>query len=154
MWVEPISDHPELVADVAHRMREWDRREIFATRPNDDCDALARDAVAIGAIGWTAGLERPIAAFGCAEMWPGVYSMWLFATDEFHQIRFSMTRLVKRRIVPMLFDAGAHRLEARSMEGHHDAQGWLKLIGARREATLKAYGKDRQDFHLYVWGRG
>jgi RimJ/RimL family protein N-acetyltransferase len=154
MWVERISARPELVAPVAFRMRERDRREIFANRWDDDPLSVANDAVKMGwQVGWTAGLEDPIAAFGCLQMWPGVWSMWLFATDNFRQIRISMTRLIVRDIVPMLFDAGAHRLEARSMEGHHEAQRWLEVIGAKREATLKGYGRAGEDFHVYAWER-
>ena len=64
-----------------------------------------------------------------------------------------MTKLIVRHIVPMLWEVGAHRLEARSMEGHHDAQRWLEVIGARREGTLKGYGREGQDFHVYAWER-
>lgn len=155
MWVERIADRPELIVPVVEGMREWDRREIFANRFDDDPMAMARDAVAMGKdVGWIAGLEdRPIAAFGCFLMWPGVWSMWLFATDEFRHIGISMTKLIVRSILPMLWEAGAHRLEARSMEGHHDAQRWLKVIGATQEATLKGYGKGGEDFHVFAWER-
>jgi hypothetical protein len=152
MWLERIANRPDLVLPVAEQMRESDRREIFATRWDDDTAALAGEAVELGRlVGWVSGLERPIAAFGCYEMWPNVYSMWLFATDDFRRIGISMTKLITRSIVPMLFKAGAHRLEARSMEGHHEAQRWLEMIGAKREATLRGYGREGQDFHVYAW---
>lgn len=154
MLLERADARPELVRHVAGNMREWDRREIFSTRLDDDVDAFAVDVLAAGPVSWVAGLpDEPIAVFGCAPMWPGVWSMWLFATDNFGQIGISVTRLIVRSIVPMLFEGGAHRLEARSMEGHTDAQRWLKLIGARREATLKGYGRDGSDFHTYTWDR-
>lgn len=153
MWHRLAQNHPEMVRHVAHNMREWDRREIFATRSDDDPDALAAAALACGRISWVAGRgEEPIAAFGCAPLWPGVWSMWLFATDDFHQIGIYVTRLVVKSIVPMMFDAGAHRLEARSMEGHTDAQRWLEVIGAQREGgPLRGYGRKGQDFHVYTW---
>lgn len=156
MWVERIANDPTLIIPVAMNMREADKREILANRCGDDLLAVANDAAAMGqTLGWVAGLgDKPIAAFGCFEMWPGVWSMWLFATDDFHQIGLSVTKLVTRQIVPMLWESGAHRLEARSMEGHHDAQRWLEVIGARREATLKGYGRDGDDFHVYTWDRG
>lgn len=154
MWLERAEDRPDHVLAVARAMREADRQEIFATRLGDDPEALAAEMLATGPVAWVAGLdEEPIAAFGCAPMWEGVWSMWLMATDDFHHIGLSVTKLVTRYIVPMLFDAGAHRLEARSMEGHDDAQRWLEVIGAQREATLKGYGREGQDFHVYTWGR-
>jgi hypothetical protein len=151
MWIERASARPDLLSFVAHNMRDWDRREIFATRMDDDVDALVKAAAGCGDVSWVAGDDEPIAAFGCAPMWPGVWSMWLMATDNFPQIGFRVTRLITRSIVPMLFAAGAHRLEARSMEGHTDAQEWLEVIGAKREATHKGFGRDGQDFHVYVW---
>lgn len=153
MWLEKALDHPLTVRRVVANMREWDRREIFATRLDESDDGLLREIAASGPVSWVAGKERPIAAFGCSPMWPGVWSMWFFATDEIHQIGISVTKLVTRYIVPMLYEAGAHRLECRSMEGHHDAQRWLEVIGASREGTLHGYGKSGEDFHVYVWRR-
>jgi hypothetical protein len=149
-----FADTIENVAHVARNMREWDRREIYATRWDDNSESLAYEVMQTGEVRWVAGLEEPIAAFGCAPMWPGCWSMWLFAADDFHRIGLSVTRLVTRSIVPMLWDGGAHRLECRSMEGHVDAQRWLSTIGAEREATLKGFGRDGQDFHIYTWARG
>jgi hypothetical protein len=152
MWLERANDRPGLVASVAANMREWDRREIFATRHDSSVAQLAEDALACGPVSWVAGQgDTPIAAFGCAPMWRGVWSMWLFATDDFGRIGISVTKLVVRSIIPMMFDAGAHRLEARSMEGHVDAQRWLEVIGAKREATLRGYGRDGDTFHVYAW---
>lgn len=154
MWVERIMDRPGCVYPVALNMREWDQREIYANRFTNDPMTVAKEAIAMGQqVGWVSGLEEPIAAFGCFEMWPGVWSMWLFATDDFRRIGISMTKLITRSILPMLWDTGAHRLEARSMEGHHDAQRWLEVIGASREATLSGYGKGGEDFHVYAWDR-
>lgn len=154
MWLERISDNPGAVFKVALNMREWDKREIYANRFDDDPMAVARQAIQMGGdVGWVAGLEEPIAAFGCYLMWPGVWSMWLFATDDFQRIGLSVTKLVKRQILPMLWQAGAHRLEARSMDGHLDAQSWLEVIGARREATLKGYGRAGENFHVFTWER-
>ena len=37
------------------------------------------------------------------------------------------------------------------MEGHTQAQDWLEVIGARRECTLSRFGREGEDFHVYVW---
>lgn len=151
MWLERITDRPELVHPIVANMRAADRSEVFATRDNDLESLLVHEIIESGTVGWVAGLDTPIAAFGCTPLWPGVWSMWLMATDDFGRIGISMTKLVARSIVPMLFDGGAHRLEARSMEGHTHAQRWLEMIGASREGTLKGYGRQREDFHVYAW---
>lgn len=150
MWFRDIDRAG--VAAVAARMREWDRREIFATRFGDDEEAFVDDVMASGPLAWVAGLgDEPIAAFGCRELWPGMWSMWFFATDSLTKIGLSMTKLIVRVIVPSIKSFGARRMECRSMEGHDDAQRWLKVIGANRESTLKGYGREGQDFHVYAW---
>lgn len=151
MWLKRAHDDPQAVLYVARNMREWDKREIFATQLDDDPVNLAELSLAGGPVCWVVGLDQPIAAFGASLMWPGVWTLWLYATDDFGQIGLSVTKFIVRYMLPMLRDAGAHRLEARSMEGHMDAQMWLEVIGATREATLRGYGREGQDFHTYTW---
>lgn len=138
---------------VARNMREWDRREIFATRWNDDAEMLALEASSIcGGLSFAAGLDRPIAAVGAAPLWPGVWSVWTFATDEFYKISTSLTKRIKRDMLSTLRAAGAHRIQCHSMIGHDDAQRWLEFLGAEREGKpIKGYGRNGEDFAMYVW---
>lgn len=152
MWVVEGLERPDLVRDVALHMRDWDRREIFATREEESVDELCFAVAHAGDYQWVAGRGgEAIAAFGCKPMWRGVFDMWLFATDNIGSIGISLTRLVRNAIVPQLFREGAHRLECRSMEGHIDAHAWLEVIGAKREATHVGYGRRGEDFHVYTW---
>jgi hypothetical protein len=150
MWFRDINT-PD-VAHIAANMREWDRREIFATRFGDDIDEFVLEASSRGPLAWTVGLgNEPIAAFGCHQCWPGMWSLWFFATDKLDTIGLSVTRLIIRAILPAIRGDDTRRIECRSMEGHDDAQRWLTVIGATREATLKGFGRDGDDFHVYTW---
>ena len=145
---------PMALSHIIGNLREWDRREVFATRADDCEDALLDDAMASGDVSWIAWDGRePVAAFGCMPLWRGVWSMWLFATDNFHKIGISVTKTIVRDIVPALWNGGAHRLECKSMEGHVQAQRWLETIGAKRECTHVNFGREGQDFHVYTWER-
>lgn len=136
---------------VAENMREWDKREIYATRWNDDPSELANDAMSSYEFGWLAFLEeRPIAAIGAMPIHPKVWGVWMFATDEFPKIGLGLSRFVVRRIKPALQEV-AHRAECKSMEGHVEAQKWLEFIGFRRESTLPGYGREGESFHVYSW---
>ena len=84
-------------------------------------------------------------------MWPGVWSMYLFATPHFQQVAWDTTRHIRRVMLPALALAGAHRAEARSAVSHVEAHAWLERLGAKREATLKGYGRNKEDFSLFVW---
>ena len=154
-WSLPLRYGDRMLASsIVGKMREWDRREIFATRANDDTEQFLDDVMNAGPVKWIAGREDlPIAIYGCKQMWPGVWSMWFFATDNFGQIGLSVTRRIVRSIVPMLFANGAHRLECRSMEGHDDAHKWLEQLGASYESTLKGYGRGGEHFRAYAWVR-
>lgn len=154
--------------DVFHIManlREWDRKEIFALQWTDDPRSLSELVTKAPAFAVVAGLERPIAYLGAMPMWPGVWSMSLFATDEWRRISTSMTKHIAGDMLPTLWSQGAHRLECRCMDGH-PSEKWLRRFGAEREGTLRAYGKNKETFHVYsivgppdvskesVWRRG
>src|SRR3990167_3144441 len=140
---------------VAENMREWDKKEIYATRWHDSAEGLARDCVRCGAFGWIAAKDDvPIAAVGAVPVHPGVWSVFMFATDDFQQISLSLTKFVIRVIIPALKATGAHRAECLSMAGHDDAHRWLEVLGARQEGPpVAGWGKGGEDFVRFVWSR-
>lgn len=141
---------------VCHNLREWDRKELFATRFDNDPDRLAMDVMGWGPFWWVAGGEvdgrdRAIAVIGATLIWPGVWSVGMFATDDFPRIGLPLTRWVRRRMIPAIVQQGIHRGECRSMEGHEAAHRWLETLGAKREGELKGYGKGGETFFTYTW---
>lgn len=153
MVVAPL-DGPA-VLHIAMNLREWDRREIFASRQTDDPYVLTDDTLAAaampGAIAWLVGLEKPIAVIGMRPMWPGVVSAWCYGTDDFELLGKSLTKLVVKSMIPQLLSQNQHRAECRSIEGHDAAHRWLEKLGFVREGTLKDCGRNRETFHLYGW---
>lgn len=140
---------------VAQRMRAADAREIWATRWNEDPHELARDAVACAPVAWTACKGHvPVACIGAGPLHPGVWRVWMYATDDFPSVGMKVTKFARRVMIPALLHAGAHRAECLSIDGHDQAHRWLEALGAAREATLGGYGRDGEDFHLYAWRRG
>ena len=75
----------------------------------------------------------------------------MFATDRLPEIGLPLTRFIKGFMVPSIFskDVGCLRAECRSMVGHDQAQKWLEAVGFRKEAKLRACGKNGEDFYLY-----
>ena len=160
VWLRPASLGDVLA--VARAMRAWDRREIFACRWDDDAEAFARGLFALcdtqGAV-WAAGRAGPagrdsaVAIVGGVEQWPGCWSALAFATDEFEDIAFGLTRRVRREIIPWMVRAGARRVECRSHAGHLKAHRWLAALGARCEARHAEAGRDGADFLTFAWRR-
>ena len=144
----------ERALQVALRMREWDKKEIYATRWHNDPAALARDCARCGTFGWIAEKDGvPVSVIGAVPVHPGVWSVFMFATDSFQQISLSLTKFVKRVIIPALKATGAHRAECLSLAGHVEAHRWLELLGAHREGEKRAFGKGGEDFVSFVWSR-
>lgn len=141
----------EDVEYIAKNMREWDKREIYASHWHDDPTELAKETMPHHLFAWTFGLDRPIAAVGAICMWPGVWTVWMFATDEFHLIALPLTKFIKRKMMPALYPF-AHRVECKTIEGHKEAQKWLDMLGAKREdGILEKYGKNKDNFIVYRW---
>lgn len=157
MTVALLRADAEAILHVSVNMRDVDREEIFATRWSDSSIDLAEDIARIPGphwAAWKAGIG-PVAIYGAMPMWPGVWSMYFFSTPHFHQIARDVTRHIRKVMMPSLaLVAGAHRAEARSSVSHTEAHRWLERLGAKREATLKGYGRKGEDFILFAWDCG
>jgi hypothetical protein len=148
--IEPLALVP--VRAVARGMRDADRREIFALRFDDDADRLAKEACLFSRFGAVACWDgAPVAVLGAAEATPGVFEVWLFATDAWPEVAVTVARWVLQVLKPALLAAGGHRAQCLSLAERHDAHRLLEHLGFVREATLKERGRAREDFHLYAW---
>lgn len=137
---------------IAQNMREDDKREIYATRWSKDPAALAKDClISSAAFGWTFGKNVPIAAVGAFPMWPGCWSVWMFATPRFPEVGLSMTRFIKKRMIPAIRNSGYNRCQCYSIFDHHEAHKWLESLGAVRESTAYNFGEKKEDFYVYTW---
>ncbi len=140
------------VGAVARAMRAADRHEVFATRFDDDPNALARDLVAVSRLGAVVAHDgRPIAAMGAVECWPGMWSVWMIATDAWPLVARVATRWARLAITSVLPAAGAYRCECRSIDGHETAHRWLRHLGAQAEAVHPGYGRNRETFITFAW---
>lgn len=148
----------EVVRYIARNMREWDRREIFALRSDDDPDALVDDMTPLlrRAHAWTAHTDagEPAAVFGAYERWPRRWSVFMFGTDSVPAIGLPLTRHVMRNVTPALEGLGMLQADCYSLDGHVDAQNWLRVLGFVEQSRLPNYGRDGETFLRFVWQRG
>lgn len=140
------------ILHVVRNMRTLDREEIFATQFDDNHDAFAATWPTWGRFGYVIGDGvEPVAVIGAIPMWPHVWTMYMFATDRFDNVGKQLTKFTKYNMLPAAAEAGALRGECKSLSTHHTAHRWLRHLGAEREATLRGYGKNGEDFDLFVW---
>ena len=142
------------VVYIARRLRALDAEEIFPLLWHDSPEDLAAGTIAAGGMA-TVALSggRPVAAFGAHLSRPQMWTVWMFATDLWPAVALSVTRNIRRKMMPAIIDSGAVRAACWSMEGHHVAHRWLEVLGAVREATIEDYGPSRKSFHCYSWTR-
>lgn len=149
------SPAPGVVAYVARNLRRADLREFRAFSAFDAEDDIAADLIRRFDNRQTivAFMDdgTPVAAGVAASLRPNVVSLGMFATDDFPVIAAALTKWVRRDLFPRLQAGGAHRIEAVSIEGHHQAHRWLTTLGLDRVATHEAWGKNRENFHVYAW---
>ncbi|MGF7008104.1 hypothetical protein [Aminobacter sp. BE322] len=83
---------------------------------------------------------------------PNVATLLFFATDEFPRIGLPTTRFIKKQLFPRLVDAGVHRIEAVSMEGHVETHAWLRTLGLEPETgPMHGYGRRGEAFIQFAW---
>ncbi len=149
--VEIVSGAYALVVYISRRMRTRDAEEIMPHLWSPTPEDLAAHSVHGGA-SWVALKDgQPVAAWGVQERLPQVWTVWMYATDDWPAVALSATRHIKSVVREHMISRGAVRADCWSMDGHDEAHRWLEVLGARREASLEDYGRNRQTYHCYSW---
>jgi hypothetical protein len=143
---------PADIYNVAIEMRDVDLNEIAAVCWTDDRQQIAENLVHIHTgkpAVFAFGLDTAIAIWSAIEIWPAVWSLGFFATDSLPQIGKKLTKTLIRDIVPLVFEDGYRRVEARSVDTHTEAHKWMKTCGLKQGSTLKNWGKNGEDFIIF-----
>lgn len=150
------------VTDLRHVVAHWrdcDRQEILGCWWNDDPDSYARVAEQILASENVVGLWRcalvdgtPAAIWGAVEEQPKVWTVFAFGTDQWPNIVLSITKHIKRVLIPVLRGRGANVAECWALASHSDACAWLERLGAKAMCELPR-GKNGDRYRLYAWVR-
>jgi hypothetical protein len=137
---------------ICRNMREQSRREVFARRENEDPDALADELMAQASyFAFSGHLDRPIYAGGSVAVGDGLWRTWGFGTDEFPLIGIDVAKFIRRKAIPAVKRMGGTRIESTCIAGISEVDKWLTIMGGRKEAPLPDYGKNGDDFNLWVW---
>jgi hypothetical protein len=148
MRVQPLA--LRAVLDVAERMRESDRREVYAMCwPGADTpEALAMEVMRVSRFGATIHTAdgQAQAALGLAPVLPGVFSAWMFATDRWREVWRTAARHARDVMRPTAEAAGMWRAQCHSAADHPDAHAFLRWVGFRAEGVPVPLGRGREMF--------
>lgn len=140
------------VVEIARRMRDMDAEEIWPVTIARTAETLALGTVAGEGYKFVARYGAvPVATWGATPTRPGVVSVWMYSTDQWPKVALTVTRHIRRELIPCLINDGCVRAECWSHSGHHVAHKWLGILGAVREATLEDYGINRVPYHCFSW---
>ena len=158
----PVTIEPALypyLLVVAANMRERDREEIFGMWWEDDPEFLARKLAGLSKtsddMAYVACSAEgvPVCAFGFYEMWPGMWSAWMFATDQLPKVAKTVIKFLRKKCLPELLRRGAHRVECKAHENNAWAGNFIERMGGVKETVMLDYGRDRSNYVLYRWLR-
>lgn len=140
----------DMVTYVAHNLRDADRAEMHAcaTERARLADVIERRSV-FAFCAFDDGV--PTAIWGMLETRPGVGSAYAFGTDDWGRVVLPMVRQIRNFLAPWSRANGYHRIEAAALASRRDVARFMTLIGAQREALMKAFGAHGEDFILYRW---
>lgn len=145
---------------MVRNLRERDRRELSAVRFLDLDTAAGESALIADVCGrygdfkWCAIKDgTPVALIGATPRLPGIWSLWAFGTDRWPEVVVTLSRHVKKFMIPAILAAGGKRGDCFAMETHEDARKWLTSLGAVEEAKLASWGKNGENFVCYAWLR-
>ena len=142
---------------IVTNLRLDDREEILAARgPELNWAGFAQEAtmVAGNGFGWIAWREdtlEPVATWGAYRINAGTAGCWAFGTPAWPRTVRSVTRHIRRTMIPTLLQNGFHRAECRALEKREDTRLWLTSLGWFAEAVLSEFGVRRENFVLYAW---
>lgn len=125
--VSPMESHEGLVMQIMERY--GNRNDLIVAKDHGE-------AVAIG---------------GLIQHRPNVATLLFFATDGFPAIALGLTRFIRQKLFPRVKRAGIHRIEAISIAGYHETHRWIEILGLKREAEFKGYGKNGETFVQFAW---
>jgi len=138
------------MAYVVRNLRDWDRREIMSSPQTHDLKSFIAGRLRFKGTTWIYGVDRPVYSIGAVPAYPGVWRLWGFATDEWPQVALSVTKFVRRVMLPMLGRMGAQRLEFGALDGNETRRAWLEMLGAKFESQKVGAGRGGENYNIFV----
>jgi hypothetical protein len=89
------------------------------------------------------------AVAGVVCKWPGQGDAWAIVTTVGRQHPVFVHRAVVRALRAIVQDKGLRRVTATVVRDWAIARGWVHALGFEKEATMRAYGPQGEDFVQY-----
>ncbi len=142
----------EHLPSIAAKMREADRREVWASQRHRPLEALEA-SLALSDLAWCALIDgQPALAFGCARLGSLLSttgSPWLLATAKIYQLRTAFLR--QSRAYLALMQERYARLENLVHAENRLSLRWLAWLGFTLEKEPRLSNGEK--FYRFYWER-
>ena len=91
-----------------------------------------------------------IAVVGGTLNWPGVMEIWSVTGNEVYKHPLSYFKTCIRLLSDYQKTFGIHRFQASCLYGKEDLEKWFSKLGFLKEATMRKYGPNGEDFYLFA----
>lgn len=139
--------------EIAARMRESDRAEVFAVTTARNPREWARQVCSLPGVGLMvlASDGDPVAMGGGIQM-GHLAGLWFVATDRIEEpaVRVDCHRLALR-LHRDLYARGVRRCQVQPAQGNHAVARWLTRLGYDLEGVHPGHGKNGETFT--TWGK-
>jgi hypothetical protein len=95
------------------------------------------------------GADTPVAICGFVPRRPGVWEIWMIATDYAWRRPVEMTRIC-RFLIRGMFAQGARRLEHIALDGYPAITAWYRSIWLKFEGKMPAWGAKGEDALIFA----
>ncbi len=94
--------------------------------------------------------DKPVAIFGGFLFVPGVVHLWGLISDDAKQKPLAFHRIVSDLLDYYGKTSQTRRIQMDVKADFEEGQKWAKALGFEYEGTMKRYGVNGDDFHLYA----
>lgn len=145
MKVDIIAATKADVEAVARNMTDRHRAEWAALLPDGYDTVEVLTGRFVGGVCARVGGD-PVAVGEVFVARPGVASLGLVTTDAFPVATLAFTKFLRNGLFRKLEAEGTHRIECMTLAQFAAARRWMGLLGLQEEATLRCYGRNKEDF--------
>jgi hypothetical protein len=93
--------------------------------------------------------NQPVAIFGSFTFVPGVYHIWGLISEDVRQKPLAFHRISRELLAFYEKSAKPRRIQVDVKASYIEGQRWAKALGFEYEGTMKRFGVNGEDFHLY-----
>ena len=90
--------------------------------------------------------DKVIAVAGIVTQWEGRGEVWELLAEDTHDHLL----ILHRGFLKKFRKCGYRRLEATTKVGFTQASRWMQMLGFEKEATMRKYGPEGEDYHLWA----